>query len=400
MLLKGIKVLDCGSYVAGPAAATVMADFGADVIKIEPPGGDPYRGLLARRPDGVIDFFWDMDARNKRSLCLDIKKPKGREILDALIGETDVFLTNFRPQLLDRLQLGFEHVKAMNEKVIYAQVNSFGLSGADRNRTGFDITAWWARSGLADFVRRPSSLVAHSAPGMGDHATSMSLFGGIMAALYRREKDGLGSHVHTSLLANGVWAHSMMVQGGLAGFDRSQQRSDEDMYRNPMGGIYRTRDERLVLLNILNPDKEWNNFATAIGRENWLTDPRFDDSAERRKNAVALSDELIDTFASNDGDHWQRQLDRFEITYNLVARMEDLLVDPQVFDNDILTPVSDETLPYTHTVNSPVWLSDVKKVPHRQAPDIGQHSREILASIGIDDAEIDVLLVEDVVRST
>jgi crotonobetainyl-CoA:carnitine CoA-transferase CaiB-like acyl-CoA transferase len=166
VLLKGIKVLDCGSYVAGPAAATVMADFGADVIKIEPPGGDPYRGLLARRPDGVIDFFWDMDARNKRSLCLDIKKPKGREILDALIGETDVFLTNFRPQLLDRLQLGFEHVKAMNEKVIYAQVNSFGLSGADRNRTGFDITAWWARSGLADFVRRPSSLVAHSAPGM------------------------------------------------------------------------------------------------------------------------------------------------------------------------------------------------------------------------------------------
>jgi len=220
MLLQDIRVLDIGSYVAGPAAATVMADFGADVIKVEPLDGDPYRTLL---PPLVLEefpnFFWDQDSRSKRSLSIDLTAAEGREVIEKLITLSDVVITNYRPELLERLKLEYKDVHALRADVIYGQVNSYGLKGKDANRTGFDTTAWWARSGLMDYIRRPQAPPAVSAPGTGDHPTGMSLFGGIMAALYRRERTGEGAHVHTSLMANGAWSHSMMIQGALVGCD-------------------------------------------------------------------------------------------------------------------------------------------------------------------------------------
>lgn len=400
MFLEGIKVLDVGSYVAGPAAATVMSDFGADVIKIEPIDGDPYRGLLGLVTTQYPNFFWDQDSRNKRSLSIDIKQPAGREVLDKLIEACDVVVTNYRPDLLDSLKLNYEDVAAIRADVIYAQVNSFGLQGDDANRTGFDATAWWARSGLMDYVRRPESTPAVSAPGMGDHPTSMALFGGIMGALYRREKTGQGAHVHTSLIANGVWANSMLVQGALVGFDMTGQRSPDDVKAIPLATSYVTSDERMILLCILNPEKEWSKFLSAIERPELADDPRFAATPDRMMNGPALYDTLAEVFASQTAAHWCDRLDAEQITYSLAYTLSEVINDEQMHVNDVLTPMSEGKQLYAHTVNSPVWIADADKRLPVAAPDIGEHTVEILHELGIEQSSIEAMLAEGVARKS
>lgn len=398
MLLGDIKVLDIGSYVAGPAAATVMSDFGADVVKVEPLDGDPYRTLLG----GVIaeypNFFWDQDSRNKRSLAIDFTTDVGRDAIDRLIRRSDVVITNYRPELLARLKLTYADVRAMNEPVIYGQVNSYGLDGPDANRTGFDATGWWARSGLMDFVRRPGAGAAVSSPGMGDHPTSMSLFGGIMAALYRRQITGEGAHVHTSLLANGAWSHCMMIQGALIGFDFSDKRSPDDVSRAPLATTYQTSDERTILLSILNPEKEWPKFAAALGHDEWIDDPRFVDRAARYEHREDLYEGLVAAFGSETAQTWREKLDAAGVTYSVAQTMSEVINDEQMYVNDVLTEVEPGDHFYAYTVNSPFWMSDAEKRTPRLAPGIGEHTTEVLLELGFNDAEVEAMLAEGVAR--
>ena len=398
MFLDGLKVLDLGSYVAGPATATVMSDFGADVVKVEPLAGDPYRNLLAGVLAEYPNFFWDQDSRNKRSLAIDFTKPAGREAIERLIRRSDVVITNYRPALLSRLGLTYEDVRALREDVIYGQVNSYGLVGPDSDRSGFDATAWWARSGLMDHVRRPQAAPAVSAPGMGDHPTSMALFGGIMAGLYRRQISGEGAHVHTSLMANGAWAHSMMIQGALVGFDYYEQRDPEDIKNTPLATMYETSDGRTVLLSILNPAKEWPKLARAVGHRDWVGDPRFADPAARYENRGALYGRLADVFRADTAASWRRRLDQEGITYSIAYSMSEVINDEQMYANDVLTPVEPGAHFYAHTVNSPVWVSGVEKRKPRLAPTIGEHSREILLELGFEEDEIGELFDDGVAR--
>ena len=398
MFLEGIKVLDIGSYVAGPAAATVMSDFGADVIKLEPLEGDPYRELLGLLTTQYPNFFWDLDSRNKRSLAIDIKAPEGRAILEKLVDACDVVVTNYRPDLLEALEVTYDDVAAIRADVIYAQVNSFGLKGADANRTGFDATAWWARSGLMDNVRRAESAPAVSAPGMGDHPTSMALFGGIMGALYRREKTGQGAHVHTSLIANGVWANSMMMQGALVGFDTTDQRSPDDVKAIPLATSYTTRDDRVILLCILNPDKEWPKFLRAIERPELDDDPRFNERMTRMMNGPALYEVLADVFAANTAAYWCARFDAEQITYSLAYTLSEVINDEQMHVNDVLTPMSEGKQLYAHTVNSPLWIADDEKRVPVAAPDIGEHTVEILTELGVPAAEVEQLIDSGIAR--
>ena len=398
MFLSDIKVLDIGSYVAGPAAATVMSDFGADVVKVEPLDGDPYRTLLGGVLAEYPNFFWDQDSRNKRSLAIDFTTAAGRDAIDRLIRRSDVVITNFRPELLDRLKLTYADVRAMNESVIYGQVNSYGLNGADANRTGFDATGWWARSGLMDFVRRPGAAPAVSSPGMGDHPTSMSLFGGIMAALYRRQKTGEGAHVHTSLLANGAWSHCMMIQGALIGFDWSEKRSPEDVSRAPLAATYQTSDDRTILLSILNHEKEWPKFAVALGHDEWIDDPRFVDRAARYENREALYDLLVAAFASDTVQGWRERLDAAGVTYSVAQTMSEVINDEQMYANDVLTEVEPGDHFYAYTVNSPFGMSGAAKRTPRLAPGVGEHTTEVLLEIGFSDAEVGAMLADGVAR--
>ena len=397
MFLSDIKVLDLGSYVAAPAAATVMSDFGADVIKIESLDGDPYRRLLGRAVEFYPNFFWDQDSRNKRSLAIDFTREDGYAILTKLVEQSDIVITNYRPDLLARHKLTYDDLCAMRPDVIYGQVNSYGLEGPDRDRTGFDATAWWARSGLMNHVRRPQGAHAISAPGMGDHATCMSLFGGIMGALYRREKSGEGAHVYTSLLANGAWSHSMLIQGGLVGFDLSDQATPDDLKATPLATMYETSDNRTVLLCILNPAKEWAGFVRAIGSPVWATEARFADPEQRVANAQELYTLLDEVFRSDTADGWRTRLDAEQITYSIASTISEVINDEQLYANDILTPMSEGPQLYAHTINSPIWIKDVPKTAPVAAPVVGQHTDAVLAELGLSSVEVDALVASGTV---
>ena len=209
-IFQGLKVLDCASFIAAPAAATVLGDFGADVIKIEPPGsGDPYRNLpnLPGYPVSPHNYAWMLESRNKKSIALDLSKPEGRNVLRRLVEQTDVFITNFPPAVRQRLGITYEELAPLNPRLVYASFTGYGEKGEEANKPGFDSNAWWARSGLMDLVRATDETTpARSVAGMGDHPCAMALFGAIVTALYKRERTGEGSHVRSNLRANGVWA--------------------------------------------------------------------------------------------------------------------------------------------------------------------------------------------------
>ena len=216
-LFSDLKVIDCASWIAGPAAATIMSDFGADVIKIEPPGaGDPWR---ARSASGAPnDYYWQLTSRNKRSLALDLKHEAGRAVLYRLVADADVFVTNFPLPVRDRLKLAPGDLLPLNPRLIYASFTAYGEAGDEAAKTGFDSTAYWARTGLMDAVRADEDTVpARSAPGMGDHPSATGLYAAIVTALYRREKTGRGGMVRSSLLQNGLWANGCFVQTRLFG---------------------------------------------------------------------------------------------------------------------------------------------------------------------------------------
>src|SRR5579862_9037719 len=264
-LFSDLLVIDCASFIAGPAAATVMSDFGARVIKIEPPGiGDSYRNLFRLRgtPDD-IDYFWAMDSRNKESLALDLKLPEARAVLEALIRAADVFITNFPFPVRERLGLRAQDLLHLNKRLIYASLSPYGEHGPERDRTGFDTTAWCARSGLMDMVRATGDTEpALSLPGMGDHPTAMAMYAAIVTALYRRQATGEGSEVQTSLLANGLWANGCQVQAALCDLDLVPR--GERGQRNPLVEYYETSDGRAFTLAIVNVAREWPLLLKAI----------------------------------------------------------------------------------------------------------------------------------------
>ena len=265
LLLEGVRVIDAASFIAGPAAATIMSDYGAEVIKIEPPEvGDSLRWLISRggMPEGPDNYCWQLTSRNKKSIALNLKDEEAQKILIDLVKTADVFLTNMPFPIRERLKLRSEDIRPHNERLIYASLTSYGEVGPDANRTAYDSLAWWARTGLMDFVR-PSSLStpAWSTPGMGDHPTATALFSAIMTALYRREKTGKGAEVSTSLMANGAWSNGCFIQGALMDVEFTD-RTDPPP-RHPFGDIYETSDNRQVALAMVNALKEWPKLANA-----------------------------------------------------------------------------------------------------------------------------------------
>ena len=217
LLLKGLKVIDAGSFIAGPVSTTILSDFGAEVIKIEPPKiGDSLRHLIERtkrvNPSAEEDYCWQLTSRNKKSLALDLGSEKGQEILHKLIKEADVFVTNMPQRIREKLKINSSDLLPLNERLIYGSLTGYGEKGPDSHRTAFDTMAWWARSGLMDIVRPSENSPPANPPiGMGDQPTGVALFASIMTALYRREKTGKGGEVHTSLMANGAWSNGSFL---------------------------------------------------------------------------------------------------------------------------------------------------------------------------------------------
>ncbi|HLY81058.1 MAG TPA: CoA transferase [Caulobacteraceae bacterium] len=389
-LFSDLLVIDCASFIAGPAAATVMSDFGARVIKIEPPGiGDSYRNLFRLRgtPDD-IDYFWAMDSRNKESLALDLKLPEARAVLEALVAKADVFITNFPFPVRERLGLRAQDLLHLNERLIYASLTPYGEHGPERDRTGFDTTAWWARSGLMDMVRATNDTeTALSMPGMGDHPTAMAMYGAIVTALYRRQVTGKGGEVTTSLLANGLWSNSCQVQGALCGYELTGRGPRGS--RGAMTESYVTMDGRSFILVTTNPARDWPLLARAVGHPEWLEDPRFATPMERFANGAILVGLLEAIFASDTWEAWRTRLIAGAVTFGVVAKVEDHISDEQLEANAMLPEFIDGC--GLRTVDSPFHLDGETKPAPRMAPAIGQHTRQILEEFGVDPVDIEIL---------
>lgn len=387
-IFSGLKVLDCASFIAAPAAATVLSDFGADVIKIEPPGaGDPYRNLpnLPGYPSGEHNFAWLLEARNKKSIALDLSRPEAQAVLYKLVEEADVFITNMPPPVRAKLGITYDHLAHLNDRLIYASFTGYGEKGEEANKPGFDSNAYWARSGLMDLVRADTDTTpARSVAGMGDHPCAMAFYGAIVTALYQREKTGKGSHVASNLMANGVWAASVLAQAKLCGAKFGERRPRERAL-NAVANHYQCKDGRWLILSLLSEEKQFPTLAKCLGREDLVNDPRFATKPDRHARSVELIKILDDTFATKDLAEWRKILDGSGLVFGVVAILDDIPNDKQMLDNEVLVPFENDTM---LTINSPIWIDGAKKVQPRKPPAVGEHSDEILRGAGYDEAAI------------
>ena len=390
-IFSGLKVLDCASFIAAPAAATVLSDFGADVIKIEPPGaGDPYRNLpnLPGYPTGEHNFAWLLEARNKKSIALDLAKSEAQAVLYKLVAEADVFITNMPPPVRAKLGITYDHLAHLNDRLIYASFTGYGEKGEEANKPGFDSNAYWARSGLMDLVRADTDTTpARSVAGMGDHPCAMAFYGAIVTALYQREKTGKGSHVASNLMANGVWAASVLAQAKLCGAKFGERRPRERAL-NAVANHYQCKDGRWLILSLLSEEKQFPTLAKCLGREDLIADPRFATKADRHARSVELIKIFDETFATKDLAEWRKILDGNGLVFGVVAVLDDIPNDKQMLDNEVLVPFENDTM---LTINSPIWIDGTKKVQPRKPPAVGEHSDEILRGAGYDEAAIKAL---------
>ena len=393
-LFSGLKVVDLASFIAGPAATTVLSDFGADVVKVEPPGiGDPYRYLyrLPPNPRSKENYTWQLTNRNKRSLVVDLKKPQAAKVLARLVKWADVLVTNFPPRVRKGLKLDYEDLSPLNPRLIYADVTGYGDVGPEVDKPGFDITAYWARSGLMQFTREASSPPAVPVPGIGDHAAAMSLYAAIVTGLYRRERTGEGCRVSTSLIANGAWAVAAWLQAGLFGAKFDGEISRTHPPNALAGASYRTSDNRWVLLVFVEEDRNWPVFAKAIQRDDLLADTRFVDSRSRRANASALVTELDRLFGAQSLAYWKTALDAVRLPYGVVQVPQEILEDPQLRVNRIIVPIADGSATPRYTVDSPFTLKQSPKIAPGVAPELSEHTDEVLDELGFEASEIDGL---------
>ena len=402
LLLKGIKVIDAASFIAGPASTTILSDFGADVIKIEPPKiGDSLRHLIMRtrrvNPQSERDYCWHLTSRNKKSLALDLNSEKGQEILRELVKDSDVFVTNMPEKTRQKLKIRAEDLLPINDRLVYGSLTGYGEDGEDSHRTAFDVLAWWARSGLMDVVRPSDNSSPGSIPiGMGDQPSGVALFASIMTALYRREKTGKGGEVYTSLMANGAWSNGSYIQAGLFNADFPDRQIEAPLH--PFGGRYKTKDGRFLLLAIIDAAKEWPKFLKAMNLEYLNEDEKFSSFKNLNSNFRDLYKILEEQFAQYNLSEVIDKLKNSGVTFGFMNKSNDLSEDQQFLDSEVLIKYDNKAFgDNSLTVNSPVFLkNEPKKIPEK-GPELGEHTKQILLSLGKSEQDIKQLKKEGII---
>jgi len=395
-IFSGLKVVELASFIAGPSAAVILSDFGADVIKVEPPSGDLWRHghQIAPQPRSKDPYPFHLANRNKRGITLDLKSPSAQQVLERLVKWADVLIVNTPHPARKRLKLEYDDVTRWNPRLIYADLTGFGEKGPDAELPGFDITAYWARSGLLSMTRDAGAPPTWPVAGSGDNATAVGLYSAIVTALYRRERTGKGSYVTTSLLAEGVWSASVFIQAALceASFFGLHDRTHP---ANAALNVYKASDGTWFVL-IVTPDK-LAAVAKAIGREDLLTDPRFSDPANLMKNMPALTAIFDEIFGSQPMTHWYEVFNGVRVTFGAVRGPQEVIADPQLRLNDIVVPLDGAGAKLSSTISSPIQVHGVSKVPAKRAPDLGQHNEEVLKELGFSATEVAGLYTSGVV---
>ncbi len=390
--LSGLLVLDISTFIAAPAAAVALADSGADVIKIEAPGeGDPHRHNYKRAatyPRSENNFPLQLDGRLKRSLAIDLKKPEARPVLEKLVARADIMIVNVPPPARERLRLTYEDMRAINPKLVYCSLTGYGETGPDRDRPGFDVTAYFGRSGILDAARYEGGPPGLSLPAQGDRATAMTLVAAILLGLRHRDQTGEGCWVGTSLYANGAWANGTTLAGAAIG-GKLVTREPPHRPKNALTNLYRTSDDRWLQLLMVRDDRLWSTFCDVIDRPGLATDPRYTDREERRRRALELHAELAPIFASKTYAEWEALLSKTGIPFGVIGRVADVVDDEQARHAGIFAETTNPEVP--RTVNNPIRLGFATPRVSGKPSAVGENSEEILRELAYSDAEIDAL---------
>ena len=403
-LFKDLNVIDAGTWILGPSAAMILAEYGAEVIKLEAPDRmdqlREYHYFFKKLPESELDYPWQLNNHNKKGLALNVKTEKGYAVFKRLIRQSDVFISNTPLKVRRKLKQTYEELKAINPRLIYASVSAFGEEGPDAELPGFDLTAYWAPSGLMEYIHPPETRKgSRNLPGQGDHPSAISLYAGIVTALLHREKTGCGSEVNTSLLANGVWTNANILQGRLANAD-FQPFYKYVANRTSIRDVdYVTKDGRTLFLTMVRSIEDVHQLGKALGMEDKINAARLPDYHAFQAIDEQLVPEMTARFKSKTWAEWQPILKKYGVLAALAANIEEVVANPQLKANDMLVPIDDEEIepqcPYM--IRHPVTVKGLERVAFKRAPVKGEHNDEILQKLGYTPADITELKKRNII---
>ena len=390
-VLEGLKIVELATYIAAPGAAGIMADWGAEVIKIEQPGGDPIRKFFdSIGSDQAANPVFELDNRGKKSIVLDISKPEGHEVLTRLIQTADVFLTNVRPAALKRAKLDHESLMAGNPRLIYCSVTGYGLTGPDADRPGFDMAAYWARAGVGALTAPKGAEPFPIRTAMGDHVTSLATVSAILAAVVERQTTGKGRLVETSLLRSGVYSigSDMAIQ---LRFGKLASTRPRESAVNPLANFFHTAEGRWICLLPRQGNADWPPIAKAANREDLIDDPRFAKAKARRDNGPELVRLLDEAFSAMSYPEVAERLDAADIAWSPMQTPAEVANDPQAIAAGCIVETPDSRGGSFRAPGGPARFPGADDGPKGPAPSMGQHTDEILQGLGYSAAEIEAV---------
>jgi crotonobetainyl-CoA:carnitine CoA-transferase CaiB-like acyl-CoA transferase len=386
-VMHGVKVLEVAEQGFVPSAAAILADWGADVVKVERPTGDPLRGFMGAgfvADTGDFNFLFEQFNRNKRGISLDLRTEAGRGVIDRLLPEIDVFITNFLPSAREKLRLDPDDVWAINPRLVYAKGHGQGQRGADADLGGFDAVSYWSRGGIGHMLTPPEGPFIMQRGAMGDAPSGAFLAGGIAAALFQRERTGNGCVVDVALLNSACWTLAVdLVPTSIRGED--PPKGAFKPLSTPMVGPYQTADGRWIVLNMLDPDRHWEPCCRGLGLDRWIEHPDYATTAARAEHNVAIYEIFRDRIAAMSFDEAITGLRAHDTIFAALATPLEVLADPQVEANGYLP--RHPTHPSARLSAAPVQFDDELPVVRRAAPRIGEHTDEVLAAAGFTEAE-------------
>lgn len=398
--LEGIRVVEVANWLAAPSAAALMADLGADVVKVEHPGGDAWRNTLMRGhqpdfdPETDVDAPFELDNRGKRGIALSLDRPGGTALAQRLAAAADIFITNLTAPRIARYDLSRETLQGLNPQLIYVVLTGYGTRGPDQAKTAFDYSAFWSRSGIMSLIGEPGGPPMPCRPGQGDHATALNLLSGALAALRLRDLTGEGQFVEVTLQRTGAWTIGADLSAALI-TEQQPGRIDRVRPGNPLFNSYETNDGRWLMLVMPTGDRYWPSACRALGRDDLLADDRYGDLMSRAEHTEELTATIADTIHSRPLDEWTERLDAESLTWAPVADLPDVIADPQMEEMEAWSELEGVQGRF-RTLNTPFAIDGAEIGPRSVAPQTGEHTLDVLRDLGLSDDEVAQLAADGV----
>lgn len=390
--LEGIRVVEAANWLAAPSAAALMADLGADVVKIENPVGDAWRTTLMRGrkpdfdPESDVDAAYELDNRGKRGVALSLEAPGASDVVKRMVAEADIFITNLTAPRIARYDLSWDSLQLVNPRLIYVVLTGYGTRGPDNAMTAFDYSAFWSRSGIMSLIGEPDGPPMPCRPGQGDHATALNLLSGTLAALRLRDLTGEGQFVEVTLQRTGAWTIGADVATSLI-LEDQPPRIDRVQPGNPMFNSYETADGRWLMLVMPTGDRYWHPLCRALEQPEWSEDERFSSLMGRMQHTAELTGAMREVFSSKTLAEWTPLLNAEALTWAPVAELPEVISDPQMEAMNAWSEIDGAEGPF-RTLNTPFDIAGADVGPRGPAPKTGQHTHEVLQELGLTDDEL------------